>query len=307
MVTEMSAPTADGITGLVRSELGDVVNPEDVLVDLRNWRWVAQIPGGKIAFVAKGKEGMVRLRRERLVMALLAERVSFAVPEILYFSADDKFQIRAMIPGRQLGPDVNLEAFANSAVGARFASDYGRVFAELHLAISEDEAASIGLPAFAEFPQASSLRSRLLETMSHMDSELEVERLIQAYETLHVSATEFALIHGDPWGGNFAIDDETGALTGLFDFEDMAFDDRILDLRYVYSYGDNFADRVFEAYKNAIGLQPSANRCKIYHLLSAFKALAQAIEGGDGEMIDRRRRWVAHACETLLPGLSGGD
>lgn len=296
----MTSLTPAAAVRLLRADAGVVVGIEHVRLELRGGRWVTPLPDGRMALFADTSEAAQRLARERALLAVLADRVSFGVPCVEYASADDRLQVRRMVPGTAIGGSGRERAFAARAGGKRLADDLGKAFAELHGALSAGAAATLGIPAQLAVPDIDDLRRRL----AGRRPDPAIAPALDAVETRYAAITRVdqpVLTHGDPWAGNFAVDLRSGALNGLFDFEDAALDDRHADLRYVHSFGDDFAERVIDAYARAAGVRLSPARVAGYHLLAAFEALAEAIQAGAPGQVARETRWVRHALATA-PG-----
>lgn len=96
------------------------------------------------------------------------------------------------------------------------------------------------------------------------------------------------LTHGDVWGGNLAVDPETGTLNGLFDWDEMALDDRYADL-------PGFARCMCAAYAAASGVVLGVQRVALSHLVAAFVAHADAVEAADERYPEGRLPWLREA------------
>lgn len=78
----------------------------------------------------------------------------------------------------------------------------------------------------------------------------------RAAYTARRTATQVApsLIHGDLWYGNILVDPGHTRITGVLDWEEMAFDDPAQDFATLRHSGDAFSDDVLNAYARAGGL-----------------------------------------------------
>jgi aminoglycoside phosphotransferase (APT) family kinase protein len=297
-LSETSPPiSGETLARVLAKELGLVVAPEEVHLEHRYWRWVVRLPGDLIAFVAGSTDAASQLARERGVLDLLRERVTFATPSIIYCSGDNRLQVRRMVSGIQIAGEPE------PAIVPRLARDLGRAFAELHGAIDADACRALGIGRGRALPSPVRLEARFAgkPMESHVADALAI--LLDRYRQLDVPPQDVVFTHGDPWGGNLAVDPDTGALNGLFDFDEMGFDDRNIDLRYLSSFGTGFEARALKSYEQASGKTPSARRIGLYHMISAFDALADALEAGEPDMIAIRRRWVDGCVRDLLGGL----
>ena len=300
---EASTVTETGVARSLREEFGINVAPERISLEWRSWRWLAHLPDDRVAYIAGTMDSAKRLAKENAVLNLLKDRVSFGIPFVEFSSSSDRLQVRRKIPGIQVGGGPE-KVFGNSKLGPRLASDLGRAFAELHQALGPDECEAMGIGQGSTLPLAHDLERRLSNKLPEPDEADALSFVLTRYRTLEIPKKDFVFTHGDPWGGNFAVDPETGALNGLFDFEEMAIDDRNLDLRYLHSFGIDFKDRAIAAYARSASGSPSAERMNLYHLVSAFDALANALHAKDEELIANRRRWVTASINELLDDLT---
>jgi hypothetical protein len=83
---------------LALREAGFALGPEDIALDPRDERLTVTLPGGYMAWFPTNAEGSARLKIERKVLHLLADRCRFAVPKIVYVSPSG-FDVRATVPG----------------------------------------------------------------------------------------------------------------------------------------------------------------------------------------------------------------
>jgi aminoglycoside phosphotransferase (APT) family kinase protein len=206
-------------------------------------------------------------------------------------------QFRSPVVGSQLAGNGRERAFADSPAGERLASELGRTIGELHCAFNLPEMEALGLSAASPtLPPAAALRQKLAGRVAPDISET-CDSLIQRYAETKPNTADIVLVHGDLWGGNIAVDLSTGALNGIFDFEDAGLADRHIDLMYLHSFGDRFVERAFLAYSEKVGLPISKSRTALYHAVAALAALANTAEGTDDQLLQQRQRWVRAVCE----------
>ena len=126
----------------------------------RGWRWVAELPGGMIAYVAEDDDGWARLRREELLLKSIAPRMTVAVPEVCFSMEPGRVQLRRMTAGRcgfwieelvcglpghvPYAQRLRLD-FPLTVQGEQLAFELGRALAQLQRALSEDEASELAL------------------------------------------------------------------------------------------------------------------------------------------------------------------
>lgn len=294
--------TEEKVALSLQKEFGIRLAPDTIRLERRSWRWVAYLPSNLLAYIADTAEAAQRLAREHAVLNLLNDRVSFSTPVVEFSSSDDWLQVRRKIPGVQVGggPEKRI---GNSSIGPRLASDLGRAFAELHQAINLEECGALGIGRGGALPSPDELEGRLSGRLAERNVANALKSVLTHYRKLEIPPRDLVFTHGDPWGGNFAVNPKTGALNGLFDFDEMTTDDRNIDLRYLHSFGLEFKSRALTAYAQISGAAPSTNRISLYHLVSAFEALAHAFNLGDESMIARRQRWVRASIEELMDDL----
>jgi aminoglycoside phosphotransferase (APT) family kinase protein len=296
----------EGAVRRALAETGYAADGAPLRPGFRGWRWLALLPGGRVAFFADDPEAVARLGRERALLDLLGRRVtSFAVPAVERVSPDGRLQVRRMVEGAEWpGGPGRERALAASPAGPRFAGELGRALAELHGAVTLAEALALGVPARGWLSRAAAdLRGRFPGGLPEPALGPALDAVLDAYAAPAADGEDGGrvLTHGDAGLHDMAIDPKTGWLLGLFDFEEAALDDRHADLYGLHSYGDAFVGWALDAYAGASGVRPSVRRAALHHLLGAFEALAGARAAGDPAMVDSRLRWV-HEALAGTPG-----
>ncbi|WP_119305225.1 phosphotransferase family protein [Dongia deserti] len=260
--------------------------------------------GDAVAFIPDCASAMERLVREARLLRLLASRVSFGLPRILY--AGPALQVRAIVSGIQIGGDGRERVFASSPQSMRLADDLGRALAQLHRAFTKQEAKAIGLVHFRPLPDGETLRARLAGKLTDPLVEMAFNSLLVLYCESAPPSMDIVVTHGDVWGGNMAIDPETGALNGLFDFDDAALTDRHIDFMYFHSFSDEFARRALATYAIESDQDASWQRVALYHAVAAFAALADIREKREGYLLQRRLDWISDVCRGPIGRLALG-
>lgn len=288
--------TPEAVAAALQQLSGIVVAPEAIDLRFRDWRWVAILPES-IVFATDRPEHAARLGRESRLLQLLGPRVPFQVPRIHAFDPDFGLELRGMVPGAQLGGDGRERRFADRPQGERLAEELGRALAQLHQAVSLAEASALGFSTSQPILLPSAiLASRLEGRIPDPEVKKTFDALIERYRAVEVDPTDLVLVHGDVWGGNLAVDLQTGALNGLFDFADTGLADRHIDLMYIHSFGAEFTERLFRAYEAKTGAKLSWQRTALYHAISAFSALGDMANKGEDYLLEQRRRWVKEVC-----------
>jgi Ser/Thr protein kinase RdoA (MazF antagonist) len=257
----------------------------------RNWRWVT-VEADRVVFRATDDAGWLRLEREAEVIERF-RRAGACVPAV--HSRARPVQTRELIAGLS-GEGVERLVFGTSelagveryrddcpltSAGARLAAELGRALAVMHGAIHVSDARKLGVERFAPVLSAGPLRL--------------VER---AMAWLAVRAPEEVVVHGDPHLHNMAVDEQTGALRGLFDFDELAVADRAWDLRYLHSNGLPFARAALKAYSEA-GQPIDEAVVARFHVIAAldhFNFVAPT-----AERFPAIERWATEAAHALTP------
>jgi aminoglycoside phosphotransferase (APT) family kinase protein len=287
--------TAETVAAALRDHAGLVVAPATIKLERRSWRWFAALPGDLILFIADTAESAARLAREGRVLTQLSGRVSFGLPRLYPIDAALGLQLRSRVPGAQLGGGGRERDFAAQPQGARLAEDLGRALAEIHTAFTAAEVEALGCDSAAPLlPPAEVLGEKIRDRLTDPEIAATFDALLRIYRATVPAPADIVLVHGDIWGGNLAVDLETGALNGLFDFADASRADRHLDLMYIHSFGADFTARLFRSYKAASGTEVSWQRTALYHAIAAFAALAET--PGEDHLWKQRRHWVGEVC-----------
>lgn len=301
-MNEKKTVTEKSVARSLRTEFGVKIAPGRIRLEWRSWRWLAHLPDNRVAYIAETKNAAQRLAREHTVLDLLKVRVSFGIPVVEWAGIGGWLQVRTKIPGIQVGGGPERQV-GRSKIGPRLASDLGHAYAELHQSLTLEECEALGIGIGGTLPAAIELEQRLPDRLIEREVADVLEIVLDRYARIEIPKSDLAFCHGDPWGGNFAVDPETGALNGIFDFDEMAIDDRNLDLRYLHSFGKVFKDRAIAAYAQSAERPPSAERISLYHWICALDALAKALLTQDVVLIAKQDRWVRESMRELMDDL----
>jgi aminoglycoside phosphotransferase len=288
--------TPQTISSALERSAGLAIPPDLITLERRKWRWIAYLPGELIAWIPVDLAGAERLGREGQLLRFLEGRVSFGLPSVRYVDPDLRLQVRRKIPGFQVGGEgAGAREFGALPQGLRLAGDLGRALGELHLAVPPAQAQELGYGSRRFLPDADELHGRLASKISDQPIAMMFDRLLDIYKRFEPPSRNLVLIHGDVWGGNFAVNPVSGALNGLFDFDDACVADRHLDFMYAHSFGEKFRKASFAAYASTTGIELSGQRTAMYYALSAFAALSDT--RNKSEVVeDRIKKWVANVC-----------
>ena len=245
----------------------------------REWRWVALLPD-RVIFTAKDADAWRRLELEAEVITRWRAALGSCVPSVTMRDALKRTQIRERVEGL-VGRDVEHLVFGTrreltdadryqetcplSTAGSRLAGDLGRTLAKLHRALTVHEAIAMGLGR-----SAPRLGDAIEDTLRrHVKSPLLEQALASARSWLSTRTSDDVVVHGDPHLHNLAVDPTTGALRGLFDFDEIAIADRARDLSYLHSSGLPFARAALRAYAE-IGPPVDEDAVGRYHVVLAL-------------------------------------
>jgi aminoglycoside phosphotransferase (APT) family kinase protein len=291
---QLESVTPETVSAALRSRAGLNIPPSEIRLEQRHGRWIVRLPDNGLALVADTPSAAARLAREAKLLQLLGSRVSFGLPSIQYDGPG--LQVRSLVPGTQIGGEGRERDFAARPQAMRLANDLGNALAQLHGALTRKEAEEFGLANIDTLPTADALRGRLDGKLPEPVTANAFDRLLDLYRAYEPREDDIVLAHADLWSGNMAVDSETGALKGLFDFDDAGLADRHVDFMYFHSFGDEFARRALSAYTAKSGRHASWECVATYHAVAAFAALADMRGKGEDHMLQRRRDWVRMVC-----------
>src|SRR5262249_31314687 len=301
--------TSTSVAQVINDWLALALKPENVKLEFREWRWVARLPGERIAFIPETIEAAQRLARERAVLQALANRVSFAIPHPEFFDPDTLIDVRRKVPGLT-GRHLHAEALAKLEFGGALAMAMGKMLAELHCALPRAEGVPLGLGS-PEWPLPVEKMRRSLRGLVDTELEATMYRVLDLYEATIVPEGDLVLIHGDFGSHNFAFDPESHRLCGLFDFDGVALADRHLDLKYLPSYGEAIMAKTLAVYRQQTAVEISIERIRLYHAAAAMSFLAwrvdepQAHDNRSGRTFEQAVAWVREAVNAVSSFRSG--
>jgi hypothetical protein len=260
-------------------EAGFSYHVEALHIDAREERWAVSLPDGHIAWFPASEAGARRLAVERRVLGLLAERCSFRVPEIL-FVFDAGFDVRRMVPGRCDPWGLYHCCLVDTRLARRIGRSIGPIMAEQHTRIVEADVAG-WLPRRVPWPESGAwIRERLPRVVDDRGLIRVLEEVIDMYEGTRVETGDCALVHGDLGFHNLALDPETDAVNGVFDYDGAAWADRHHDFRYLlFDIGrEDMLDAALEVYQPAIGRSLDRDRIRLYNAACAITFLAFRVD-----------------------------
>ena len=254
---------------------GLACSPDEIRIVAREERWAVVLPGERLAWFPAPQSASRRLAVERRVLRLLAERCSFRVPRTLLVS-EAGFEVRQMVPGRCDPWGLFERCKRDSGLARRVGRSLGAILAEQHTAIGEPEVTG-WLPRRVAWPERSDwIREQLAGVVDEDDLVVIMERTIERYEAVVVDDGDRVLVHGDVGLHNLALDPETDAVTGIFDYDGAAWADRHHDFRYLlFDVGrEDMLDAALGVYEPAIGRTLDRDRIRLYNAACAISYLA---------------------------------
>jgi aminoglycoside phosphotransferase (APT) family kinase protein len=264
-------------------DAGIVVDPAAVAVLQRDDRFACALSGDRMAWFPLNEAGLARLDREARVLRLLTQHCNFRVP-IVDYEAPTGWQVRRSVPGHCDPVATYRRATGDRAFATALGHAIGAMLASQHHAI--DTADLTGwLPAKPSWPPPKSGIERDLPLVVH-DAPL-IDRALQVIDR-HESELDTAdpvLIHSDLGFHNMVVDQVTGSLVGVFDYDDAAFADRHHDFKYLLL---DVADEVLlqsaiAAYRAAGGKSIDLGRVRLLNAASAVGFLALRAGHGPNE------------------------
>lgn len=267
-------------------------------------RWVGT-DDQYVVLVARGEAAQRALERERVVLDRLDRFGGCHVPQVLAWAPD--LQVRSKMRGLT-GVDAERQVFIEplervtgrryhselpiSPAGARLAGDLGRALGRMHKAFDAREAFDIGVPRFQFAP--AEYRSAVA---AHVSPDL-----LARFDVIASRAADHehraVLCHGDVNHHNVASERGTGALVGIFDFEDMVVCEPALDFKFFPSNGLVFTTIAIGSYARETGIELSLERVRDLHVLSAAENLAYALEHAE-HGLERCRGWLEEALRAF--------
>jgi hypothetical protein len=274
---------------------------EGLDIAAREERWAVSLPDGRIAWFPASAAGARRLAVERRVLGLLAERCSFRVPEVLFVS-NSGFELRRMVPGRCDPWGLYRRCRADPGLARRIGRWVGAILAEQHMRIVEADVAG-WLPRRVSWPERGAwIRERLPRVVDDRGLIRALEEVIDRYEGMPVDAADRVLVHADLGLHNLALDPETDAVNGVFDYDGAAWADRHHDFRYLlFDVGrEEMLDAALEVYEPAVGRRLDRGRIRLYNAACAigylgFRASVPPEQKSCGRTLAEDLRWVRAA------------
>jgi hypothetical protein len=278
--------------------------PDVLAMEPREGRQLVRLPGDRLAWFAEGERGRTVIARERRVLQLVAARCTFAVPTVVFASPDDTFDVRASVPGLVDPWGVFEKVKDDRALAERMGAEIGAILAEQHARITATDVEG-WLPLRVPWPEPSAwILERLPRVVTDDALIASIRDLLERYDAVPVTDDDRALVHNDVGFHNLALDPDTYAVRGIFDYEGATWADRHHDFRYLlFDAGhEEMLDAALAVYEPAVGRKLLRDRIRLYNAAAAASFLAYR----DGVPPDQRwcgrtlvqdLAWVRYASE----------
>lgn len=258
------------------AELGMPVAPRDVALERRDGRWLARLPGERLAWFAATEPARAALAAERRLLRLLTVRCGFAVPRVLLEAPDGGFDVRTMVPGLCDPHGVYARVREDVEAAARLGRSIGAAMAELHTRVDAADVAG-WLPDEPDWPEPRAwIAERLPRVVADGELHARADEVMARYESVEVADGDRALVHTDLGFHNLGVDPETFGILGIFDWEDACWADRHLDFRRLVGPDDDqpLLDAALAVYEPATGRALSRERILLHNAAVAVSHLA---------------------------------
>jgi aminoglycoside 2''-phosphotransferase len=295
--------TLERLVEVVHAECPDLNlrTPLDLIEGFEKWivvgdSWVARFP--------KSNQAAAAMERERRLLNRLAGLITAAIPQPLV-GGRIAFDICTKVPGTSLWDDGRESWRMWPATRqAQYAEQVGAFLADLHAALTIEEAGVLGCgpPVFPYRP--SELASRLSGRLADAESERFLGRTLAEYDVLTVAPDDLALLHNDLIPHNCLVDPRTGALTGVVDFGDVCIGDRHQDFQYLEGLvGAESLEAGIRRYEAIMGRSLCRRRIALYHALAMLSHVAFAFEDPVPRQLEMKLGWI----RLLAKGPTGMD
>jgi aminoglycoside phosphotransferase (APT) family kinase protein len=264
----------EGVVARLRDAGIDIAAGE-IVVEARDGRTIARLPGDRVAWLADTDAGLRELAKERRVLRLIEARCAFRVPRIVYESEDHAFDVREAVPGATEPWKLYARVIGDAKAGARIGEQIGAILAEQHTRIDASDAD--WLPPRPIWPEPHAwILERVARVISDAALVRRIDALIARVESIAIADSDRALVHADLGLHNLAVDPASLEVRGVFDYGDSAWADRHHDFRYLLFDTSTTAtlDAAIAVYEPRVGVAISRERVALYNAACATSFLA---------------------------------
>lgn len=252
--------------------------------------YVLDINDNWICKIAKDQtEG---LKIENKVLRFLEGKIKTNIPNVAYY--EPGFLIYRKLAGIELSNELyeNL----NPAQKDRLADDLAIFLQELHT-INPVAVQALQLP-WCDWPWPA---QKLLE-QANLIHDPEVQKLFNQFMPNYIAikpSINPVLIHNDLNSRNILIDPKTGALSGIIDFTDVAFQDVYFDLRIRGNCVPELVEAVAQKYAQLIGIKLDFKRLYLYYLATEFSRYIQFLQENKLDQLPETKARIVWASNKI--------
>ena len=232
----------------------------------------------------------VPTEREIKLLGILKGKFHIQIPEIEYVFQEPIGVCYRKIFGEELTLDT-LRLLSKFEYD-RLVDDIAQFFADLHSAISIDEAKRIGIEESFSRNYIDVIRNRLLPFVEETDIREFAQACLLAYEQL-TPPDELVVLHSDLSPDNMAFDQEEKKLVGVFDFSDVAIGDVNLEFVHLLKFNPDFTKQIMDSYTIKTGRLCNPERTRLYkqiNTLADFSFQMQTLR--HQEYLQIIRKWI---------------
>lgn len=264
-----------GLAGVLRTLERAGLGVTPIAVAMRQGRWLARLPDGRMAWFPRNPAGRTVLRRERRILRLIEARCAFAAPRAIR-EYPGGWELREPVRGVTDPTALYHRLQADRALAARLGGEIGAVLADQHSHVTAADVEG-WMPTVVGWPMPDAWLWRRLPGVAR-DGRLltRMRAALKAHRGPGAPPPDRVLVHGDLGLHNIAIDPATGGLAGVFDYGGAAFADRHEDFRYLlFDVGDEtMLDAALAVYQPATGVTLDRSRIRLANAACAIGFLA---------------------------------
>lgn len=219
---------------------------------------------------------------ESLWLKTLGTRIdALPLPQVTYIGKQYAFFCYRKIEGASLS-EVTLAELTRQQ-REHIGHTVGRFMAQLHGAVTAEEAMTLDVPSALWFLPPEDLLTR---SWKHLPQESKALAEYAAATYAALPSNDLTLLHGDMFPANMLVNPEKPeALTGIIDFTNMLWQQRVIDFRKLYRLRDDGFDACLETYADITGKSISPSQAK---LMAAVDYLSYIGLHGESRNISRQ-------------------
>lgn len=246
-----------------------------------NDEWIFRFP----------KKPDVPTEREIQLLNMLKGKFHVKIPEIEFVFQDPIGIGYRKILGGELTIDY-LRSLSESRY-QKLVDDIAQFFADLHSAISLEEARAIGIEDSFSKNYIDVIKERLLPALADSDIRTFAQTCLSKFDQLS-PADHLVVLHTDLSPDNMAFEFEKEQLNGVFDFSDVAIGDLNLEFVHLWKFDPVFAKQITESYSKKTGRTCDLERTKLYKQLNMLADFAFQFKNEEiyQSYVDTIRGWM---------------